>query len=164
MFVELAPIETPDYPVTGDILTQRGKVGGNQRRVSPIKQPRGDAMMLRRNEQLPDACLAGGQVGLSVTDEIPEYMFFEIGLGMGTFASAESIEGCQQAGARIAGAAVNSVITSAPAGRIRFSRGTLIDQFTQAGNSDFTKILHCRESTSFEESHPQWSSYPPSEN
>ena len=51
--VDRLPVEPPHRAIGAGPCLDRGEVGGHQRRVGPVEQPGGQAVVLRRDQDLP---------------------------------------------------------------------------------------------------------------
>src|SRR2546423_5976773 len=99
-------------------------------------------MMLRGDEQFPVVAITTFKKRLRVPDEVPQNMFFQMGLGMRRIAPAELIEAGKQSAFIIGHSAINRVVPAASAGWIRLGRSSSIDQFAQTADLHFLEEAH----------------------
>src|SRR5688572_25048612 len=98
--------------------------------------------MLRRDEQFPIVRHMLMNKRTSVTDEVPQNMFFEMSFAKRWIASAEAIEARQQAVTNIANAAIDSVNPTPATHRIRIRWRDMVEQFANALHHDFLNRRH----------------------
>ena len=134
--VERLPVELPHGAVHARRAADGREVRRDERRVGPVQEPCGRAVMLRRNQDLPFVYGRGSQVRPGVADEVPEDVLLQVGLRVGRIDAAQRVQAGVQRPGGIRGAAVHHLAPPPAGRRVGVGWGDLRDQLAQALDDD----------------------------
>ena len=135
--VDCLPIQPPDRLVSVVGAIHGGEVGCDQWRVGPVQQPRRQAVVLRRHQNLPVVDRLGAEMGPGIADEVAEDVFFQIGLGVRRGYTAENVQAGEERPGGIRSAAVDAGVAAAAGKRVGLARRDLGEQIAQVRDGDF---------------------------
>lgn len=130
--VDCFPIETPDDAVGAGTVSERGEVGGDEGRLSPVEKPGGKTVVFADDHDFPEVFAVLREEGFGVTDEVAEQMFFKVRFRVRRFEAAKSIEAGEKTLIEVGDTAENGGITEAAAGAIWLMRSDLVEEVAEA--------------------------------
>jgi hypothetical protein len=132
VLVHQPPVEPPHHLVALGRPGEGGEVRGDQRRVAPVQQPGGHAVVLRRHQQLPLVARLRAQEGPGVADEVAQDVLLQVRLGVRRARAAQPVQAGEQRPLRRPRAAVHRGVADPPAHRVVLPRRHQVEQLAQA--------------------------------